>query len=50
MAGKYEEGRTRKDQDRARIERDEHDWQNPVATIQAMVNPFEYKGDDLISI
>ena len=32
------------------IERDEQDLQNLVATIQAMVNPFEYKGEDLISI
>ena len=43
MAGKDQEGR-------AGIERDEQDLQNLVATIQAMVNPFVYKGEDLISI
>ena len=50
MAGKDQEGRARKDLDKARIERDEQDLQNLVATIQTMVNPFEYKGEDLISI
>ena len=50
MAGKDQEGRARKDLDKARIERDEQDLQNLVATIQAMVNPFENKGEDLISI
>ena len=50
MAGKDQEGRSRKDLDKARIERDEQDLQNLVATIQAMVNLFEYKGEDLISI
>ena len=50
IAGKDQEGRVRKDLDKARIERDEQDLQNLVSTIQAMFNPFEYKGDDLISI
>ena len=50
MAGKEQEGRARKDLDKERIERDEHDLHNLVATIQAMVNPFEYKGEDIISI
>ena len=50
MAGKDQEGMARKDLDKARIERDEQDLQNLVATIQGMVNPFEYKGEDLISI
>ena len=38
MAGKDQEGGVRKDLDKARIERDEQDLQNLVATIQAMVN------------
>ena len=50
MAGKDQERRARKDLDNARIERDKQDLQNLVATIQAMVNPFENKGEDLISI
>ena len=50
MAGKDQEGRIRRDLHKARIERDEQDLQNLVATIQVMVNPFEYKGEDLISI
>ena len=50
MAGKDQEGSARKDLDKARTERDEQDLQNLVATIQAMVNPFGYKGEDLISI
>ena len=50
MAGKDQEGRERKDLDKAMIERDEQDLQNLVATIQAMVNPFEYKGKDLIRL
>ena len=50
MAGKDQEGMPGKDLDNARIERDEHDLQNLVATIQAMVNPFKYKGEHLISI
>ena len=50
MAGKDQEGKARKDLDKTRIERDEQDLQNLVATIQAMVNPFEYKGEGLISI
>ena len=50
MAGKDQEGWARTDLDKARIERDEQDLQNLVATIQAMVHPFEYKGDDLIII
>ena len=50
MADKDQEGRVRKDLHKARIERDEQDLQNLVATIQAMVNPFENKGEDLISI
>ena len=50
MAGKDQEGRVRKDLHKARIERDEQDLQNLVATIQTMVNLFEYKGEDLISI
>ena len=49
MAGKDQEGRVRKDLHKERIERDEQDLRN-LATIQAMVNPFEYKGEDLISI
>ena len=48
MAGKDQEGRTRQYLDKARIERDEQDLL--VATIQVMVNPFEYKGENLISI
>ena len=43
MAGKDQEGSARKDLDKAMIERDEQDLQNLVATIQAMVNIFEYK-------
>ena len=31
-------------------ERDDQDLQNLVATIQVMVNPFEYKGEDFNSI
>ena len=50
MTGKDQEGRARKDLDKARIERDEQDLQNLVATIQAMANPFEYKGEDFICI
>ena len=50
MAGKDQEGRARKDLDKARIERDEQDLHNLIATIHAMANPFEYKGKDLISI
>ena len=50
MAGKDHEGRVRKDLHKPRIERDEQDLQNLVATMQAMVNPFEYKGEDLISV
>ena len=50
MACKDQGGRARKDLDKARIERDEQDLQNLVTTIEAMVNPFEYKGNDLISI
>ena len=38
MAGKDQEGRVRKYLHKARIERDEQDLQNLVATIQAMVN------------
>ena len=50
MAGKDQEGRIRKDLHKARIVRDAQDLQNLVATIQAMANPFEYKGNYLISI
>ena len=50
MAGKDQEGRLRTDLHKVRIERNEQDLQNLVATIQVMVNPFEYKGEDLISI
>ena len=50
MAGKYHEGRAHKDVDKARLEPDEQDLQNLVATFQAMVNPFGYMGQDLISI
>ena len=50
LAGKDQKGRVRKDLHKARIERDEQDLQNLVATIQVMVNPFEYKGEDLIRI
>ena len=50
LAGKDHEGRVQKDLHKAKIERDEQDLQNLVATIQAMVNPFEYKGEDLTSI
>ena len=50
MDGKDQEGRARKDLDNAMIERDEQDLQKLVATIQDMVNQFEYKGEDLISI
>ena len=39
-----------KDLDKTRIERDEQELQNRVVTIQAMVNSFEYKEEDLISI
>ena len=38
MAGKDQEGRSRKKLDKARIERDEQDLQNLVATIQTMVS------------
>ena len=50
MAGKDQEGRVRKDLDKARLERYEPDLHNLVVTIQAMVNPFEHKGKDLIGI
>ena len=50
MADKDQEGRIRKDLHKVRIERDEQDLQNLVANIQAMVNPFKYKGEHLISI
>ena len=48
--GRQQQGRARTDLDKARIERDEQDLQNLVATIQTIVNPFEYKGEGLISI
>ena len=50
MAGRDENERSRKDLDVARMERDEKILQNLVATIQSMVNPFLYEGEDLISI
>ena len=49
MVGKDQEGRAQKDLDKTRIERDEQDRQNLVATIHSMVNPFKYKGDNFIS-
>ena len=50
MTGKDQGGEARKDQDKARMERDGQDWQHIVPTIQAMVNPIEYKGEDLIRL
>ena len=50
MAGKDHEGRVQQDLLKARIERDEQDLQNLVATIQPMVIIFKYKGEDLIII
>ena len=50
MAGKDQEGRARKALDKARIERYEQDLQNLIETIQVMANPFDYRGEDLISI
>lgn len=50
MAGKDIMGRPRKDLDQTRIDRDENAIKSIVSTIQSMVNPFEHRGDDLISI
>ena len=50
MDGKDQEGKVRKYLHKARIDRDEQDLHNLIATIQTMVNLFEYKGEDIISI
>ena len=49
MVGKEHEGSVRKDLDKARIERIQQDLQKGGATIQAIVNPFKYNGEGLIS-
>ena len=40
----------RKDLDETRIQKDESIIRNIASTVESMVNPFEYSGDDLINI
>ena len=49
MAGKGKTERGRKDLDETRIQKDES-IRNIASTVESMVNPFEYSGDDLINI